>query len=796
MSLNGSGTYVVNSAGQPVVASTLITAAAFNAFTADIATALSTAVFKDGQQTITANLPMGGFRLTGVGSGNSSRTMSASTGDLQDNLANWAGTAGGTANALTLTPTPAITAYLAGQSFVFKAGASANTSTTTVAISGLTTIAVQANGAACAGGEIQANRWYRVTLDSTSTAQLEPLGVNAPAHGGTGVANNALSTITISGAFPLTVTLTASTGVTFPTSGTLITTSGTETLTNKTINLSSNTLTGTTAQFNAALSDNDFATLAGSESLTNKKLGSLTSNGFVKTGSGDGTLSVDTATYLTAAPLPSSSISGLTVSNNGITPTTDLDIAAGQCRDRAHSWAFATDTGSSLTTSLAAYWKLNEATGIRKDSYGWYDLVKITGVNGTSTTGKIGAAYAPGGVGTEQLSLPHATYPLSHSSSFSGAAWVNLQSTANERVIALKGDWGNATNTSWVVEYDTGFQATNRFTFTVSNGTTLTFVAANNLGAPSTSTWYHLVWWYDSVGQTINIKVNNGTTNSAAFTGSIVSVSSANFFLGGNASTTINAYIDECALWQKVLSSQEITDLYSSGNGQTLTETISDSTNMTCAAMTAKRLSSAWSAGSSGGLLDTGSIAASKTYHLFAIQKADGTQDYVASLNPKKPTLPSGYLYYRRIRSVRTNGSSQVIAETQVGHKIIYPAISVDVYHVAPANASALARTMSAPVGIEVDGYGTGHVENSGNIMCDSMVTSFATDDYAPSGSATPNIGALASIAKGNYATNDWRLTLSRSGQLRSRSYSAHADTLLYLDIRGYFDPDIFGAGR
>ncbi len=301
MSLNGSGTYVVNSAGQPVVASTLITAAAFNAFTADIATALSTAVFKDGQQTITANLPMGGFRLTGVGSGNSSRTMSASTGDLQDNLANWAGTAGGTANALTLTPTPAITAYLAGQSFVFKAGAAANTSTTTVAVSGLTAIAVQANGAACAGGEVQASRWYRITLDSTSTAQLEPLGVNAPAQGGTGVANNAASTITISGAYPLTVTLTASTGVTFPTTGTLITTSGTETLTNKTLNLSSNTLTGTTAQFNTALSDNDFATLAGSETLTNKKLGSLTTNGFVKTGSGDGTLSVDTSTYITSA---------------------------------------------------------------------------------------------------------------------------------------------------------------------------------------------------------------------------------------------------------------------------------------------------------------------------------------------------------------------------------------------------------------------------------------------------------------------------------------------------------------
>lgn len=51
------------------------------------------------------------------------------------------------------------------------------------------------------------------------------------------------------------------------------------TLTNKTINLTSNTLSGTTAQFNTALSDGDFATLAGTETLTNKTLTSPAING-------------------------------------------------------------------------------------------------------------------------------------------------------------------------------------------------------------------------------------------------------------------------------------------------------------------------------------------------------------------------------------------------------------------------------------------------------------------------------------------------------------------------------------
>src|SRR3990167_7023766 len=46
-------------------------------------------------------------------------------------------------------------------------------------------------------------------------------GVLSPVYGGTGIANNAASTLTISGAFATTLTITAGTGVTLPTSGTL-----------------------------------------------------------------------------------------------------------------------------------------------------------------------------------------------------------------------------------------------------------------------------------------------------------------------------------------------------------------------------------------------------------------------------------------------------------------------------------------------------------------------------------------------------------------------------------------------
>jgi hypothetical protein len=60
------------------------------------------------------------------------------------------------------------------------------------------------------------------TVVSNVNLATEVLGVLSPANGGTGVANNSASTLTISGAHPTTVTVTGTTSVTLPTSGTLI----------------------------------------------------------------------------------------------------------------------------------------------------------------------------------------------------------------------------------------------------------------------------------------------------------------------------------------------------------------------------------------------------------------------------------------------------------------------------------------------------------------------------------------------------------------------------------------------
>ena len=64
MARNGSGTY--NRAVSPYTAGTTITAATVNSEMDDIATALTGSIARDGQSPAQANIPMGGFRLTGL----------------------------------------------------------------------------------------------------------------------------------------------------------------------------------------------------------------------------------------------------------------------------------------------------------------------------------------------------------------------------------------------------------------------------------------------------------------------------------------------------------------------------------------------------------------------------------------------------------------------------------------------------------------------------------------------------------------------------------------------------------
>lgn len=84
---------------------------------------------------LTGNLAAGAFKITGLGAG-TDRTDAASLATIQDGTGIYVATVGGTADAITLTPSPAITAYAAGQAFYWIASG-ANTTAATLTVSGI-----------------------------------------------------------------------------------------------------------------------------------------------------------------------------------------------------------------------------------------------------------------------------------------------------------------------------------------------------------------------------------------------------------------------------------------------------------------------------------------------------------------------------------------------------------------------------------------------------------------------------------------------------------------------------------
>lgn len=130
--------------------------ARFDAEHDSIAAGINSSLQKNGENTATGNQKYGGFRLTNVGAA-TARTDAPQTGQVQDGAFNY-GVGGGTADVITLTVVPAITAYAGGQRFVFLPSANNATTTPTLNVSAVAAkTIVKLGGAALAAGDIKIN---------------------------------------------------------------------------------------------------------------------------------------------------------------------------------------------------------------------------------------------------------------------------------------------------------------------------------------------------------------------------------------------------------------------------------------------------------------------------------------------------------------------------------------------------------------------------------------------------------------------------------------------------------------
>lgn len=158
----------------------------------------------------------------------------------------------------TATTTPAITLTL---------GAITPTSVNSVVISGSSTPTLAVIGTSSISGS---NTGDQTNVSGTAA---NVTGIVAPANGGTGVANNAAMTVTGSGNYAYTRTLTGATNVTFPTTGTLAISSAAQTFTG------TQTFANTVLTANAITATSNAATIpvtSGRNIVTNNSAATLT----------------------------------------------------------------------------------------------------------------------------------------------------------------------------------------------------------------------------------------------------------------------------------------------------------------------------------------------------------------------------------------------------------------------------------------------------------------------------------------------------------------------------------------
>lgn len=131
------------------------------------------ALTRDGQAIATADLPMGTFKHTNVGNA-VDRTNYLSMAQFQDQGGIYFASTG-SSNAYVLTPSPAITAYAAGQRFVFKANF-ANTGAATLNISALGVKSLKKNiDDDLAANDIIVNQIVYAIYDGTNFQIISPI---------------------------------------------------------------------------------------------------------------------------------------------------------------------------------------------------------------------------------------------------------------------------------------------------------------------------------------------------------------------------------------------------------------------------------------------------------------------------------------------------------------------------------------------------------------------------------------------------------------------------------------------
>jgi len=219
-----------------------------------------------------------------------------------------------------------------------------------------------------------------------------------------------------------------------------------------------------------------------------------------------------------------------------------------------------------LADDLVSYWIMDEASGTRVDSHGSNDLTDVnTVLSSAGCVSTVGADFERSN--NEYFSISSATGTgLNGTGDFSYQEWVNF-----ETVPGGYPNYQTGSNLGW---YDNSHRAYTIYyggidvsvSSTGSGGTTATLS-----WTPTGSTCYHVVYMYDASAQAIYLYVDGvlvdsdvGTLPSSRY------ATDGSFYISGDtdAGQAFDGIKDNVAFWNRLLTEDEIIELYCNGEGQ------------------------------------------------------------------------------------------------------------------------------------------------------------------------------------------------------------------------------------
>tara|TARA_R100000656_G_scaffold77391_1_gene57081 strand:- start:2491 stop:3549 length:1059 start_codon:yes stop_codon:yes gene_type:complete len=159
-------------------AGTKITASHHDTNDDGLADGIDACIEKSGSNAFTGNANLGSQKITALADG-TAHTDGINAGQIQDGGLVFQASDTGSADAYAIALTPAVTAYVAGQEFNFKAGAT-STGASTLNVNGLGTKNIKKrNDQAIAAGDIEEDAIIKVLYDGTSFQMISQLGTSA-----------------------------------------------------------------------------------------------------------------------------------------------------------------------------------------------------------------------------------------------------------------------------------------------------------------------------------------------------------------------------------------------------------------------------------------------------------------------------------------------------------------------------------------------------------------------------------------------------------------------------------------